>query len=219
MASTTAPLQQSLWGHRPLSTNPIDASPEWLDDASVVLHQHDWLEGADTAFAELEHSVSWRSMRRPMYDRIVDVPRLIATLERDRLDDGSAAAVIVDVLGDLIGASLEQVGLNLYRDGNDSVAWHRDRIGVVRDWSVIALVSLGGPRQLQMRPWRSADRSGRRRVFTLQSGDLLVMAGACQRDWEHAVLKTSSAPPRISLAVRTKQVPQGPLLQHMGVTP
>lgn len=218
--STAAVLQQhSLWGDCPLQTRPVLTPPLRLDDTSVVLHQSDWLVGADGAFGELERSVAWQHVSRPMYDRVVDVPRLVATIERADLADGHAASIIIDAVAELLGAPIERVGANLYRDGRDSVAWHRDRIGRERDWSVIVLVSLGGPRTLQIRPWQGGAGAGRRRHFRLHSGDLFVMAGACQRDWEHAVLKTARAAPRISLALRTQQFPQGPLLQHLEVTP
>lgn len=219
MATALAPLQTSLWGHAPLATQPVTATWRQLDPESAVLHQPHWLDGADDAFAELRASVPWRSLRRPMYDRIVDVPRLISTVAPHAADTPESIRHITSEVQDLLGVSVEHAGINFYRDGQDSVTWHRDKIGAERDWSVIALVSLGGPRVLQMRPWKPGGVCGRRHTFTLASGDLLVMAGACQRDWEHAVLKTSRAAPRISIALRSKQFPQGPLFEHAGVTP
>ena len=164
--SNAAVLQQhSLWGNCPLEARPVLASPLRLDDTSVVLHQIDWLVGADAVFGELARSVAWQHVNRPMYDRVVDVPRLVATIERADLADGHVAAVIVDAVAELLGAPVERMGANLYRDGGDSVAWHRDRIGSERDWSVIVLVSLGGPRTLQLRPWRAGVGAGRRKAI------------------------------------------------------
>jgi len=78
------------------------------------------------------------------------------------------------------------------------VAWHSDRIGINPDDSLVAIVSLGGPRRFLLRP----KGGGRSRAFTLASGDLLVMGGACQRSWEHSVPKTATASPRMSVTFR-----------------
>ena len=59
---------------------------------------------------------------------------------------------------------------------------------------MVAVVSLGGPRRFLMRP----RGGGRCLSFTLASGDLLVMGGACQQSWEHSVPKVAHAPPRMS---------------------
>ena len=178
-----------------------------------------WLTGADGAFHEVLDATDWRSMRRPMYDRVVDVPRLIATERRGAVNAETALGTIVSGVEELLGVTADHIGLNLYRSGADSVTWHRDRIGRQRDWSVIALVSLGGPRTLSVRPWSGSGHRAKTRHMHLASGDLVVMAGACQRDWEHAVLKTATAAPRISIALRSRQFPQGPLFQHVGVPP
>lgn len=219
MATSLRAPQPTLWGHQDLQVQRVVAEWEPLDASSSVLHQPGWLTGADSAFDEIEATTQWRAMRRPMYDRIVDVPRLIATESRAAVQPGTALARIVSGVESLLGAGAEHIGLNLYRSGADSVTWHRDRIGRQRNWSVIALVSLGGPRTLSVRPWTGANHRAPTRHYHLASGDLFVMAGACQRDWEHAVLKKSVASPRISLALRSRQFPQGPLFQHAGVPP
>ena len=36
-----------------------------------------WMTGADALFEWLFREVPWRAERRPMYDRVVDVPRLL----------------------------------------------------------------------------------------------------------------------------------------------
>jgi alkylated DNA repair dioxygenase AlkB len=90
------------------------------------------------------------------------------------------------------------VGFNLYRDGNDSVAWHGDKISAEIEEPVVALVSLGDPRRFLLRP----AGGGKSRAFTLGRGDLLVTGGKTQRAWEHSVPKVAQAGPRISLAFR-----------------
>ena len=96
------------------------------------------------------------------------------------------------------GVELDSVGFNLYRDGRDSVAWHRDRILAEVQNPIIALVSLGEPRKLLLRP----REGGRSRAFSLGGGDLLVTGGRTNRDWVHTVPKVARAGPRISLAFR-----------------
>ena len=97
------------------------------------------------------------------------------------------------------GVELTSMGMNLYRDGRDSVAWHGDRIARNIERPIVALVSLGHPRKFLLRP----KGGGHSRAFELGRGDLLVTGGKCQRLWQHSVPKVSAAVgPRISLAFR-----------------
>jgi alkylated DNA repair dioxygenase AlkB len=140
-----------------------------------------------------------------MYDRVVDVPRLVAfygggstlpdpALDRLRLD-------LTAYYADDCGGSLPTAGLCLYRDGRDSVAWHGDRIGrhTVQS-TVVAIVSLGARRRFLLRP----NSGGPALRFDVGMGDLLVMGGTCQQIWQHAVPKTTRAlAPRISVQFRS----------------
>ena len=133
-----------------------------------------------------------------MYGRMVEEPRLGAHLRRRSagvptvLDDMTAA------LGARYRCTFNSVWVNYYRGGQDSVAWHSDRIGIDPANAVVAIVSLGGPRRFLLRP----AGGGRSRSFTLASGDLLVMGGSCQQNWEHSIPKVASAPPRMSVTFR-----------------
>jgi alkylated DNA repair dioxygenase AlkB len=162
-----------------------------------------WLPDADDVFATLLHTVPWRAERRQMYDRMVDVPRLVhAYLADDPLPHPvltrAREALSEHYLPEL-GEPFRTAGCCYYRDGHDSVAWHGDRIGRGRsEDTMVAIVSLGDPRRLALRP-----RGGGESVsFELGHGDLLVMGGSCQRTWEHAVPKTAGAGPRISVQFR-----------------
>ena len=90
------------------------------------------------------------------------------------------------------------MGINLYRDGADSVAWHRDRIPPEIVDPVVALVSLGEPRKFLLRP----QGGGRSRAFKLGQGDLLVTGGQTQRRFEHSVPKVKAAGARMSIVFR-----------------
>jgi alkylated DNA repair dioxygenase AlkB len=163
-----------------------------------------WLTGADELFARLARDVPWRAERRQMFDREVDIPRLLSFYdEQDRLPDpvlAQARSVLSTHYGRELGEPLRTAGLCYYRDGRDSVAWHGDTIGrSAREDTMVAIVSFGSPRTLLLRP-RSGGRST---AFALGHGDLLVMGGSCQRTWEHAVPKTSKAVgPRVSVQLR-----------------
>ncbi len=95
------------------------------------------------------------------------------------------------------------VGLNYYRDGDDSVAWHADKELRDVDDALVAILTLGGPRPFLIRP----KDKGRSRDFAPGSGDLLVMGGRCQRDWEHSVPKVRDTGPRISCSWRWTRPP------------
>jgi alkylated DNA repair dioxygenase AlkB len=177
-----------------------------LDDRSWVDIRRGWVTGSDALFRRLSQEVPWHAERRRMYDRVVDVPRLTAFLEAtaDWPDDGLGA--MRDALNayyrDVLPVGFATVGLCLYRDGHDSVAWHGDTIGAgATSDTLVAIVSLGAPRVLALRP-RARGARGTHRI-TMGAGDLLVMGGACQREWEHAVPKTTRpVGPRISLQFR-----------------
>ena len=158
-----------------------------------------WLAGDETAFEALARGCAWRAERRRMYQRIVDVPRLVA----EAPCRGETARLLRTAGGALAtryGERLPEIALNWYRDGRDSVAPHGDRVGRDREETVIATVSLGAPRRFTLHP---IDRkAGAPRTFALGRGDLLVMGGTCQRTWRHAVPKAAYAAPRISVVYR-----------------
>ena len=155
-------------------------------------------------FAQLRVEVEWRAERRMMYEREVDVPRLVGHY---RLEPPSASvpAAILDAaryVTESVGAPFNSVGLNLYRDGRDSVAPHNDHLNELRRGFPIALVSLGATRRMTIR----AKEAPRRVIHVdLAAGSLLVMDYATQLHYTHAVPKTDDqVGERISLAFRVK---------------
>ena len=167
-----------------------------------------WLAGSDELFDRLAHRVPWRAERRQMYDREVDVPRLLCWYGPDDELPDSVLADAKNALNDHylaeLGEPFVSAGLCFYRDGRDSVAWHGDTIGRGKDEdTMVAILSVGAPRTLGLRP-RGGGQSLR---LPLGHGDLLVMGGSCQRTWEHAVLKTARpVGPRISIQFRPANV-------------
>ena len=175
------------------------ARRRFLGQGAWVDHVPGWVHGADALFDEILESAPWQGeQQRPMYDRIVDVPRLTTGgwhEGRPRLLDRMARC-----LGRHYGVRLPSISANLYRDGNDSVAWHGDRVGRDRVSTIVAIVSLGSPRTLLLRPEGGGPSIG----YTLHSGDLLVQGGTCQKTFQHCVPKRAHAGPRISVMFRER---------------
>ncbi|MEV0412835.1 alpha-ketoglutarate-dependent dioxygenase AlkB [Streptomyces sp. NPDC050448] len=180
-----------------------------LGPGAWVDHLPGWLSGADTLFERLAEDVPWRAERRRMYEREVDVPRLLAFYDEGEPLPHPALAEARDTLTRHYAAELGEpfatAGLCLYRDGRDSVAWHGDRIGrSATEDTMVAIVSVGDPRDLVFRP-----RDGGPTLLRLPlgHGDLVVMGGSCQRTMEHAVPKSGRAVgPRISIQYRPRGV-------------
>jgi alkylated DNA repair dioxygenase AlkB len=158
----------------------------------------------DELFDALANTVPWREEQMHMYDSTVRVPRLLARYaEGDALPhpvlDEARSALNAHYIEEL-GEPFVSAGMCLYRDGNDSVAWHGDRIAreSPRD-TMVAILSLGATRPFALRP-KSGGPGLRLQVG---HGDLLVMGGSCQRTWQHAIPKTTrSLGARISIQFR-----------------
>ena len=121
---------------------------------SWVDHQPGWLGGSDALFDSLVDGVPWRQFRRPMYERLVDEPRLVAWYGDDGPLPASDLGELAEVLGEAYGVRFDSVGLNFYRDGRDSVAPHGDRVGRSGRHTVVAIVSVGAPRHVPTPPDR-----------------------------------------------------------------
>jgi alkylated DNA repair dioxygenase AlkB len=169
-----------------------------LDDASWLDVCRGFLDGADDVFAVLRAHVEWRQGRRWMYERMVDDPRLSKWYGRGDGLPHVALGQVKGVLEARYGVRLRSIGLNYYRDGHDSVAFHRDRELRRLDDTLVAIVTLGAQRPFLIRP-----RGGGSSIdVSPASGDLLVMGGACQMGFEHGVPKVAHAGPRISASYR-----------------
>ncbi|MDP1819501.1 MAG: alpha-ketoglutarate-dependent dioxygenase AlkB [Acidimicrobiales bacterium] len=154
-----------------------------------------WATGTGALFDQLLEEVEWAGRRRRMYERMVDEPRLHAARWGDKPD---VLRRMSSALSHHYGRRLPSITANLYRDGNDSVAWHGDRVGRRSADTVVAILSLGSTRRFLLRP----DGGGPSIRYDLHPGDLIVLGGTCQTTWEHCIPKRAQAGPRISVMFR-----------------
>lgn len=198
------PLQATLFGSgdpRP-DTSFRGSSRLDLDDTSWIEFVPQWMDGADTLFDQILDAIDLRQRTDiAMYDSVVDEPRLTAWWH-ERCGDPEPLPVL-GALRELLTARhhrpFDSIGFNLYRDGDDSVAWHGDRHRHHVTDPVVAIVSLGAPRPLKLR----RRGGGPSLSWDLGGGDLLVMGGACQHNWEHCIPKLARAVgPRLSVTYR-----------------
>lgn len=154
-----------------------------------------WVAGADALFELVEQTAPWQGRKRVMWEKLVDEPRLSTNRWTDAPPVAHEMAAALSHHYDL---DLSAVSANLYRDGQDSVAWHGDTLGRQVETTIVAIVSLGAPRRFLLRP----KGGGASRRLVPAHGDLLVLGGTCQRTFDHAVPKMAHAGPRISLMFR-----------------
>lgn len=192
--------QRSLFAHS--AAEPAIVPMALVTASRVQLDRWSWIDlipgfisGADAVFDAIIDDVEWKTTDRWMYDRMVSEPRLHGRPPHLPVLNAARQALRVHY-----GESFDRGACNLYRNGADSVAWHGDRIRNRRRHSVVAIVSLGESRPFLVRP----AGGGASRRLQPGAGDLIVMGGACQRDWEHTVPKVRSAGARISVTFRSR---------------
>ncbi|MDE1009619.1 MAG: alpha-ketoglutarate-dependent dioxygenase AlkB [Paraburkholderia fungorum] len=187
-------LQPGLFAPEPVSlVNDAEGGIRYLPDSIPAIAAQQWFEQS------LEN-IGWMSQQRMMYDREVAVPRLLATFAREAEDLPAPLGEAFETVRALLGAPFNRVGLNLYRDGNDSVALHGDKTEKLLQGQPIAIVSLGACRRMSIRPKAG---SGRIVHVELEPGSCIVMSYASQFTHEHGIPKLAGVTePRISLAFR-----------------
>lgn len=193
----------------------FESIPLPKDPASSLLFAPQFLPAAEaeTLFQTLLNETPWQQQRIRVYGKEYPEPRLTAWY-------GDAGAryeysgivheplAWTPVLGELrariVAASGERfnsVLLNQYRDGRDSVGWHSDDEPELGLHPCVASLSLGVPRRFLLRP---RQKNGAASFgLDLPAGSLLVMKGAIQANWQHALPKTARVhEPRINLSFR-----------------
>ncbi len=188
----------------------VDAAVErvQLDDTSWVDVSRGWLEGADELFEALLRDVNWQSSQLFRYEKWIEERRLGSFWSRGRPLPHPALAGVHKTLQRSYDATFNGFGMIQYRDASDGQAFHRDTDMRWLDDTIIAILTLG-----QKRPWLLRPRSARHTLaegrgathdLSPGSGDLIVMGGACQQNWEHSVpyLNKMGVGVRISLQWR-----------------
>jgi alkylated DNA repair dioxygenase AlkB len=160
------------------------ATDHRLDEHSVVTHVHGLVVGDAAAMAEIGALPGWEQRSRWMYDRRVVEPRLTNEI----LDIAGAPTFLIaltDALSQYCGVPYDSLWMNWYRDHDDSTGWHADRPANEPATAVVPVASLGATRRFLIRP----DGGGPSVAFTPAGGDVIVMRGRCQKDWQHCVPK------------------------------
>jgi alkylated DNA repair dioxygenase AlkB len=171
------------------------ATDHRLDEHSWITHVPGLLTGHLKLVDELATLDVWEQRHRWMFDRMVEEPRLTG----EYVDLSAAPAFLAELAGtlsDRLGVPYDRVWMNWYRDHRDGTGWHADRPAHKAPTAIVPVLSLGAPRRFLVRPYGGGPST----VFTPAGGDLIIMRGRCQRDWQHCVPKQKAlAGPRMSL--------------------
>ena len=171
-----------------------------LDDTSWVDHVQGWLAGDGELMAALMKQAGWEQRSRWMYTRMVTEPRL--TAEYPVIADAPLPVLhyLAEVLSAHYGRPYARLWMNWYRDNDDGTGWHADRPQNQLDETVIPVLSLGATRRFLIRP----DGGGPSTTIVTHGGDLVVMGGRCQKDYQHSVPRQKQrAGARVSLNFST----------------
>jgi alkylated DNA repair dioxygenase AlkB len=159
-----------------LRRDQLDART-WIDVAPG------WVPDHEDLFAWMRDHVPWRQRTRTMWDREVLEPRLVGGWESaEQLPP--EIRQLTDPLSARYGVRFDSCWVNLYRDGSDAVAWHGDTNRKTLRNPLVCTVSLGARRSFLLKP-RAGGPVAKR--YQPGGGDLIVMGGACQHEWLHAV--------------------------------
>ena len=194
MTSPVSPRPPSTSPSTPPSLRPLEPERLQLDAHSWVDVCRGWIQGADEVAQAIIDGTQWNQGRIFRYDRWIDEPRLGSAW---RPGNPVAHPLLIEAHRELqahYGVEFGGFALAHYRDGHDSVAFHRDREMRWLDDTVIGVLTLGA-----RRPWvlrsrakrydHEAPERGAQFDLSPATGDLLVMGGRAQADWEHSVPK------------------------------
>lgn len=194
----------------------MSLSPLPLADATLSFDPH-WLAPAEAAalFARLRQEIAWEVHRIRLFGREVDSPRLSCWIGEPgaayrysgaRFEPRPWPAALLPIRDRLaceLGVAFDSVLANLYRSGRDAMGWHSDDEPELGPAPVIASLSLGAPRRFVL---KHRNEPARKLALELTPGSLLVMAGATQRHYRHALPRTARpVGERINLTFRQVQ--------------
>jgi len=184
----------------------ITFDPRWLDEAE-----------ADRLLHGLRDVIAWENHRIRLFGREHASPRLSCWIG----DPGTAYRYsgalfeprswpsllrpLRERLCETLGVGFNSVLANLYRDGRDRMGWHSDDEPELGAAPVIASMSLGATRRFALKHRRDPQQ---KLAIELPHGSLLVMAGATQRNYRHALPRTAKpVGERINLTFRRIRAP------------
>lgn len=165
-------------------------------------------------YDELAGAIAWKQTTVRVYGKEHNTPRLTSWMGEGAYTYSGIhhpAAPVPRMIGalraqleDLTGVRFNSVLANLYRDGKDSVSWHSDDEPELGKYPTIASVSIGATRSFKIRTVGCDPECGRAAwTVDLRHGDLLVMSGRSQLDYQHSIPKTARpVGPRINLTFR-----------------
>jgi alkylated DNA repair dioxygenase AlkB len=160
-----------------------------LDDTSWVEHVQGWLAGDIDLMAALMSEASWEQRSRWMYTRKVPEPRLTAECPVIADAPQPVLSYLAEVLSVRYGRPYTRLWMNWYRDSQDGTGWHADRPANKQAEAVIPVLSLGATRRFLIR----REGGGPSTAVVAHGGDLIVMGGRCQKDYQHSVPKQRQA--------------------------
>ena len=169
---------------------------------------------ANTFLSSLLSETEWQQLEIWMYGRLVKTPRLTAWHGDENaiykysgiLNKPKPWSPVLLELKSLVESATAQkynsVLLNLYRNGNDHLSWHRDNETELGSEPNIASLSLGATRTFSLRT-NSADAKKEQYDWALTNGSLICMRGKTQLLWQHSIKKEPKVvDPRINLTFR-----------------
>jgi alkylated DNA repair dioxygenase AlkB len=167
-----------------------------LDATSWVDHVPGWLTGHDSLMRTLLAEAEWEQRERWMYTRMVTEPRLTAEYPVISRAPQQVLRDLAEGLAAHYGQPFTRLWMNWYRNNDDGTGWHADREASKLPEAIIPVLSLGAARRFLIRS--AAGGSGT--TIVASGGDLVVMGGRCQQDYQHSVPKQKTqAGARVSL--------------------
>jgi len=206
---------------KPKTVRPVMEGVNDLGEGTTLsFHPQAFKDQESGILQRLEAEGSWQQQeisihgKKAMQPRLIsymaDSPELHYTYSRTRqtaLPWTPTVLLIKERVERLAGTTFNSCLLNLYRDGKDSLSWHSDNEKPYGLMPKIGSVSFGLARDFMIR--RNDDHSRLYKTTLGGLGDVLIMAGNCQRDWQHSVPKRANSPGvRINLTFRKIVAPQ-----------
>jgi len=192
----------------------MDIETIWLDENSKLEYIPNFLSNEQTNYyyEKLLDHLNWHSEQIKIYGKTFWQPRLLAWygdngvsykysgIEHQAIPWTNELIELKKKIEKLTGFSFNSVLANQYRNGQDSMGWHSDNEKELGANPIIASLSFGAERKISFK-----SKIGKEKLdLKLRSGSLLIMSGATQQNWQHAIPKTKKEiDVRINLTFRT----------------